>query len=133
MLSASEHSFNQMNISNLLSQHGKWHLGLKVVLGSRGWVSLPLNQSTLSNDEQEWQHQLRSSLHPALFAVIYAIVDGPMKFLGFFPQFRAMILSVLPNVVQAVFAAYGDFYTWKLAQKMYGIGSNAAFATVSEA
>lgn len=55
-----------------------------------------------------------------------------MEFLGFFPQFRAMILSVLPNVVQGIIASLGDFYTWKLAEKMYGIGSNAAMVTVSE-
>jgi phosphatidylinositol glycan class B len=42
-----------------------------------------------------------------------------------------MILSVLPNVVQGVVAAFGDFYTWKLAENMYGIGSNATYATVS--
>jgi phosphatidylinositol glycan class B len=71
-------------------------------------------------------------LHPALFAVIYFLVDKPMEFLKFFPQFRAMILSVLPNVVQGVIAAFGDYYTWQLAQKIYGIGSNAALVTVSE-
>lgn len=94
------------------------------------WASL-LHHSMRSPDiEQEWQHQLRSSLHPALFAVIYYVVDKPMEYLGFFPQFRAMILGVLPNIVQAVIAAYGDYYTWQMAQKMYGIGSNATFATV---
>jgi len=55
-----------------------------------------------------------------------------MEYLGFFPQFRAMILSVLPNVVQGVFAAGTDFYTWKLAEKLYGIGGNGTTATVSK-
>jgi phosphatidylinositol glycan class B len=66
-----------------------------------------------------------------LFAFFYYVADKPMEYLGFFPQFRAMILAVLPNIVQSVIAALGDFYTWKLAQKMYGVGSNAALATVS--
>lgn len=78
----------------------------------------------------EWQNQLRSSLHPALFAVLYYVADKPMEFLGFFPQFRAIILGVLPNVVQALIASYGDYYTWQMAQKLYGLGSNAAFVTL---
>lgn len=55
-----------------------------------------------------------------------------MEFLQFFPQFRAMILAVLPNVVQGVFAGLADFYTWQLAEKMYGIGSHTAWATVCQ-
>lgn len=35
-----------------------------------------------------------------------------------------------PKATQAVFAALGDFYTWKLAEKVYGYGSNEAWATV---
>lgn len=53
-----------------------------------------------------------------------------MELLSCFPQFRAMILSVLPNLVQGVFAAAGDFYTWQLAEKFYGVGSHAAMAAV---
>jgi phosphatidylinositol glycan class B len=55
-----------------------------------------------------------------------------MEILGF-PQFRAMILSSLPNVVQAIFAAIGDYYTWKMSEKIYGLGSNSAWAAVSNA
>lgn len=55
-----------------------------------------------------------------------------MEFLGFYPQFRALILSVLPNVVQAVIAAFGDYYTWQFAQKLYGVGNRATLATVSD-
>jgi len=58
-------------------------------------------------------------------------MDKPMEYLGFYPQFRAMILAVVPNVAQAFFAALGDYYTWKLAQKIYGTGSNYGMATVS--
>lgn len=39
-------------------------------------------------------------------------------------------MVVAPKVTQAVFAALGDFYTWKLAEKIYGHGSNEAWAAV---
>jgi phosphatidylinositol glycan class B len=42
-----------------------------------------------------------------------------------------MILSILPNVVQGIFAATGDYYTWQLAERMYGIGSKSTLAVVS--
>ncbi|KAF4630326.1 hypothetical protein G7Y89_g7814 [Cudoniella acicularis] len=78
----------------------------------------------------EWQHQLRSSLHPALFAAIYWIGDKSLDMISCFPQFRAMILSVLPNFAQALFAGAGDYYTWQLAERIYGKGSNAGWAAV---
>ncbi|KAH8598143.1 Alg9-like mannosyltransferase family-domain-containing protein [Bisporella sp. PMI_857] len=78
----------------------------------------------------EWKHQLRSSLHPALLAALYYVVDKPMEFLGFFPQFRAMILGVLPNVAQAFIAATGDYYTWKFSEKIYGLGSHTGWITL---
>ncbi|KAK4123929.1 glycosyltransferase family 22 protein [Parathielavia appendiculata] len=78
----------------------------------------------------EWQHQLRSSLHPAIFGLAYKVVDGAMEFLNLFPPFRAFILAALPGVLQSVFAALGDFYTWKLAMDMYGRESNAPWAAL---
>jgi hypothetical protein len=54
-----------------------------------------------------------------------------MALIGCFPQFRAMILSVLPNLVQALFASGMDFHTWQLADKIYGKGSRAGWAAVS--
>jgi phosphatidylinositol glycan class B len=66
-----------------------------------------------------------------LFAIIYYVADKTMASLGCYPQFRAMILAVLPNLVQAYFAALGDFYTWQLSEKIYGEGSNDAWTTVS--
>lgn len=53
-----------------------------------------------------------------------------MEFLQFFPQFRAMLLSVLPNVVQGIVAGIGDYYTWQLSERIYGTGSNTAWAAV---
>jgi hypothetical protein len=71
-------------------------------------------------------------LHPTLFAILYYAADKPMELLGFFPQFRAFLIAWLPSVVQAFFAGVGDYYTWKLSEKMYGLGSNPAWATVSK-
>jgi phosphatidylinositol glycan class B len=57
-------------------------------------------------------------------------MDKAMEFLQFFPQFRAMLLSVLPNVVQGIIAGIGDYYTWQLSERIYGTGSNTAWAAV---
>jgi phosphatidylinositol glycan class B len=54
-----------------------------------------------------------------------------MEYLEFFPQFRAHILGFMPRVLQSIFAGIGDFYTWRLAEKMYGVGSTSAWTTVS--
>lgn len=35
-----------------------------------------------------------------------------------------------PKVTQAIFAALGDYYTWKLGERVYGQGTNEAWATV---
>ena len=35
-----------------------------------------------------------------------------------------------PKILQAVFAALGDYYTWKLGEKVYGFGSNESWAVV---
>jgi phosphatidylinositol glycan class B len=53
-----------------------------------------------------------------------------MEYLSLFPQFRAMILVLLPNLVQAYFAATADYYTWQLAEKIYGTGSSASWSAV---
>ncbi|KAE9366133.1 glycosyltransferase family 22 protein [Stipitochalara longipes BDJ] len=78
----------------------------------------------------EWQHQLRSSLHPVLFAAVYYLAEKSMAAVSCFPQFRAMILSILPNVVQGIFAATGDYYTWQLAERIYGIGNKSTSAVL---
>ncbi|KAL1837393.1 hypothetical protein VTJ49DRAFT_3933 [Mycothermus thermophilus] len=78
----------------------------------------------------EWHHQLRSSLHPAIFAVAYKAVDGAMAAMSLYPPFRAFILVALPGALQSLFAALGDFYTWKLAMDIYGRGSNAPWAAL---
>lgn len=54
-----------------------------------------------------------------------------MSFLHLFTPFRAFVLVVLPSALQSVFAALGDFFTWKLAMDIYGRQSNAPWAAVS--
>ena len=58
------------------------------------------------------------------------VVDNIMKLLYLVPQYRAVVLIMVPKVAQAVFAALGDCYTWKLAEKVYGEGSAASWASV---
>ena len=53
-----------------------------------------------------------------------------MGVMSMYPQFKAIILVYLPKVFQGLVAAVGDYYTWQLAEKVYGQGSNAAFTTV---
>ncbi|KAL2155858.1 hypothetical protein VTH82DRAFT_600 [Thermothelomyces myriococcoides] len=78
----------------------------------------------------EWQHQLRSSLHPAIFGLAYKAAEGLMSSLSLFPPFKALMLVSLPGTLQAMFAALGDFYTWKLAMDIYGKQSNAPWAAL---
>ncbi|KAK1779230.1 Alg9-like mannosyltransferase family-domain-containing protein [Copromyces sp. CBS 386.78] len=71
----------------------------------------------------EWQHQLRSSLHPAIFGVAYKVAHWSLS--SFFPpSFETFLLEALPKLIQSVFAALGDFYTWQLATSIFGDESN---------
>jgi phosphatidylinositol glycan class B len=79
---------------------------------------------------QEWEHQLRSSLHPLIFAAVYTVADLVARTLGLAPTSRAELLIAAPGITQAVIAAVGDFYTWKLARYIYGDGSHETWAAV---
>ncbi|KAJ4406615.1 glycosylphosphatidylinositol anchor biosynthesis [Neurospora sp. IMI 360204] len=71
----------------------------------------------------EWQHQLRSSLHPAIFGLAYKAAHWFLP--PFFPPaFETFVLEALPKLIQSVFAALGDFYTWRLATSIFGDESN---------
>lgn len=100
------------------------------------WVNkyfLPLfllSGGVLIRVNKEWQHQLRSSLHPAIFGAAYKAVYSLMDFLEFYEPFRAFILVPMPKIIQSVFAALGDFYTWRLATEIYGMESNVPWAAV---
>lgn len=78
----------------------------------------------------EWEYRLRSSLHPAIFGAFYFVAGFCLRPLEHYPHLRALILTNLPNLVQAYFAALGDFYTWQLAEKIYGRRNHAAWATL---
>lgn len=80
--------------------------------------------------EQEWKHHLRSSIHPYLFAGVYYVTDLISRGLSLAPLSRADLLIAAPKVTQGVFAALGDYYTWKLSRKVYGAGNNETRAAV---
>ncbi|KAH7258258.1 family 22 glycosyltransferase [Fusarium solani] len=75
----------------------------------------------------EWQHQLRSSLHPALFAGAYLTADFIASHILPMGILRAAILVAAPRTLQAGIAALGDWYTWQLAVSIYGDNSNVSF------
>ncbi|KAI9767564.1 MAG: hypothetical protein M1840_005601 [Geoglossum simile] len=77
----------------------------------------------------EWKHRLRSSIHPAAFAAVYCISSNLASLLGLSTWARAELLLAAPKVAQAVIAALGDYYTWKLGERVYGQGSRTAWAT----
>lgn len=80
---------------------------------------------------QEWREQLRSALHPALFATTYKLADGFSNSLKLAPATRADVLLAAPKTLQAVIAAVGDYYTWKLAKHIHGAGSPSAWAALA--
>ncbi|KAI4157907.1 MAG: hypothetical protein LQ342_007912 [Letrouitia transgressa] len=79
---------------------------------------------------QEWENQLRSAIHPTIFALVYWLSSCLSNLLQLSPHIRAELLLAAPKATQAVFAAIGDYYTWKLGERVYGGGSNEAWATV---
>ncbi|KAE8149252.1 Alg9-like mannosyltransferase family-domain-containing protein [Aspergillus avenaceus] len=79
----------------------------------------------------EWRHQLRSSIHPLLFAALYSVTDFSARLVHFSPAIRADLLIAVPKVAQAIISATGDLYTWKLAQSVYGRRSPDAWATLA--
>ncbi len=79
---------------------------------------------------QEWKHRLRSAIHPLVFAAVYSMTPGLSRLLQLSSAYRADLLIAAPKVLQGIFAALGDHYTWKLAERVYGNGSNEAWAVV---
>lgn len=76
----------------------------------------------------EWKHQLRSSLHPVLFAGVYAVIERVLDLMYLVGPLRAYIVVAAPGLVQATFTAVTDYYIWRLASQIYGRGHNAAWA-----
>ncbi|ORY12229.1 Alg9-like mannosyltransferase family-domain-containing protein [Clohesyomyces aquaticus] len=79
----------------------------------------------------EWRTQLRTSLHPGLFAVVYQVAAKLAHICDFGLPVQAQLFIAAPKVVQAVFAALLDCYTWKLAESTYGKGSRTAFTALA--
>ncbi|KAI2637309.1 glycosyltransferase family 22 protein [Xylaria nigripes] len=77
----------------------------------------------------EWRHALRSSIHPTIFALAYFIVDNFWASYTV-PSVKAKWLLMAPKALQTVFAALGDWYTWRLGEKLYGSCSAAAWAVL---
>ncbi|KIV95296.1 hypothetical protein PV10_02968 [Exophiala mesophila] len=78
----------------------------------------------------EWKEHLRSALHPAVFALAYRATDGLANLLKLNHILRADALLAAPKALQALLAAIGDLYTWKLAQDIYGTTSTASQAAL---
>jgi GPI mannosyltransferase 3 len=96
------------------------------------WVSaaggVPVNW--LLTALQEWKNQLRSAIHPSIFAAVYWASDALAQVLRLSAPTRDDLLVTAPKIVQAAFAGLSDFYTWKLAERIYGQDSNEAWAAL---
>ncbi|KAI0976178.1 Alg9-like mannosyltransferase family-domain-containing protein [Xylaria arbuscula] len=77
----------------------------------------------------EWRHALRSSIHPTVLALGYFIVDSFWATYRV-PTVKAQWLLMAPKVLQTGFAALSDWYTWRLAEKLYGSGSAASWSVL---
>ncbi|KAH0542220.1 hypothetical protein FGG08_003342 [Glutinoglossum americanum] len=77
----------------------------------------------------EWEHQLRSSIHPTIFAGVYYISSTLADLLKVSYHTRVELLLAAPKVTQAAITALGDYYTWKLGERVFEPGSRAAWAT----
>ncbi|KAI4129680.1 MAG: hypothetical protein LQ347_003683 [Umbilicaria vellea] len=67
----------------------------------------------------EWKHRLRSAIHPAMFAAVYRLASFISQRLQLSPSYHADLMIATPKILQAVFAALGDYYTWKMGEKIY--------------
>ncbi|OTA66579.1 glycosyltransferase family 22 protein [Hypoxylon sp. EC38] len=77
----------------------------------------------------EWKHQLRSSVHPAVFAFGYWIVQS-YGGLGMAPQTKAKWLIAAPKIIQTGLAALSDWYSWRLSEKLYGNGNVVSWSVL---
>ncbi|MBE3043646.1 hypothetical protein IMZ48_13965 [Candidatus Bathyarchaeota archaeon] len=69
-------------------------------------------------------------MHPALFAAVYKAADSLATLCSLSTPQRSALLLWAPKLTQAVFAALGDFYTWRLAATLHGEDSTASTAAV---
>ncbi|ORY69998.1 GPI mannosyltransferase 3 [Pseudomassariella vexata] len=78
----------------------------------------------------EWEHKLRSSLHPGVFALGYSMVFNYLATMPLSSSLRATVLVAIPKVIQAGFAALSDWYAWRLGEKLYGPNSAVAWSVL---
>ncbi|GAB7364865.1 hypothetical protein MBLNU230_g5657t1 [Neophaeotheca triangularis] len=78
----------------------------------------------------EWREQLRSSIHPWIFAKVYDVAHHFSIRLQLEPAVKANLLLAAPKILQAGFAAVMDFDTARLALRIYGGGSRASIAAL---
>ncbi|KAA8897428.1 Alg9-like mannosyltransferase family-domain-containing protein [Sphaerosporella brunnea] len=81
-----------------------WNLAF----GSGGWLTW------------EWRHSLRSIAHPMIFAGLYRAVSYVCNAFNISPDKQAEALAVAPRILQALFAAMGDWATARLAGVLWG-------------
>ncbi|KAF2399232.1 hypothetical protein EJ06DRAFT_531566 [Trichodelitschia bisporula] len=79
----------------------------------------------------EWKNQLRSSLHPLLFAGVYHTAALLSAVCRLSPALRSSLLLAAPKVTQALFATALDYFTWRWVQSIYGPRSRAAWASLA--
>ncbi|KAF2970570.1 hypothetical protein GQX73_g2989 [Xylaria multiplex] len=78
----------------------------------------------------EWRYALRSSIHPTVLAFGYFVVDSFWASYNV-PTVKAKWLLMAPKVLQTAFAALSDWYTWRLAGKLYGPSSAASWSVLA--
>ncbi|KAK4610648.1 GPI mannosyltransferase 3 [Fulvia fulva] len=78
----------------------------------------------------EWKEGLRTSVHPLIFSLVYRVADWACSVFAVTPNTRADVLVAAPGVLQAVFAAILDLFTWRTAARVYGDDHAASPATL---
>ena len=79
---------------------------------------------------KEWKYRLRSSIHPAIFAAVYSLSSSLSRILNLSPHYHAEVILASPKLTQAIFAGLGDFFTWKLGERVWERRSREAWAVV---
>ena len=98
------------------------YLGRQKIKSNRGVSTI--------DGAQEWKNHLRSAIHPALFAIVYSMTSTLSWVLHLSPTLHANLLIATPKLAQALCAALGDFYTWRLGQQVFGDDSKEAWTVV---
>ena len=65
-----------------------------------------------------------------MFAAVYKLAETVSNILKLSSPAKAEVLLAAPKTLQAIIAAFGDFYTWKLATLVYGDRSTASWAVL---